>query len=130
MNIIAFLAILMIFIRLYPIIALSFLNDEKVKQAERITIFILIFEIFVIFFYTFFNFLKNLLPPVLIFLNTRQFSYFVLKNISVVGFLYFLLNAVLLLTFQLENFAKFINRTVLIFMLLINIMLGFLTLIL
>ena len=45
----AFLSILIIFMRLYSIFGITFLTDKKAKFAERITIFLLIFEISVIF---------------------------------------------------------------------------------
>lgn len=130
MSIIAFIAILMIFIRLYSVISISFLSSERAKFGERITLSILILEIITIFFYTFFSSLKNLLPPILVYLHTSQFKYFILKNISIVGFLYFLLNLFLISTFQLNDFGKWINRALLIFIFLINIMLGFFTIML
>ena len=51
----AFLSILIIFMRLYSIFGITFLTDKKAKFAERITIFLLIFEISVIFLHLFFN---------------------------------------------------------------------------
>ena len=107
----AFLSILIIFMRLYSIFGITFLTDKKAKFAERITIFLLIFEISVIFLHLFFNSLRTLLPPVLIFLKTTQYQFLIFKNISIEGILYTISDIVLLLTFNfISDTVKSFNR--------------------
>ena len=120
----AFLSILIIFMRLYSIFGITFLTDKKAKFAERITIFLLIFEISVIFLHLFFNSLRTLLPPVLIFLKTTQYQFLIFKNISIEGILYTISDIVLLLTFNfISDTVKSFNR-----IFLINALLGIITL--
>ena len=122
----AFLSILIIFMRLFGI---TFLTDKKAKFAERITIFLLIFEISVIFLHLFFNSLRTLLPPVLIFLKTTQYQFLIFKNISIEGILYTISDIVLLLTFNfISDTVKSFNRIFLTYIFLINALLGIITL--
>ena len=128
-NTIAFLSILIIFMRLYSIFGITFLTDKKAKFAERITIFLLIFEISVIFLHLFFNSLRTLLPPVLIFLKTTQYQFLIFKNISIEGILYTISDIVLLLTFNfISDTVKSFNRIFLTYIFLINALLGIITL--
>ena len=125
----AFLSILIIFMRLYSIFGITFLTDKKAKFAERITIFLLIFEISVIFLHLFFNSLRTLLPPVLIFLKTTQYQFLIFKNISIEGILYTISDIVLLLTFNfISDTVKSFNRIFLTYIFLINSLLGIITL--
>ena len=125
----AFLSILIIFMRLYSIFGITFLTDKKAKLAERITIFLLIFEISVIFLHLFFNSLRTLLPPVLIFLKTTQYQFLIFKNISIEGILYTISDIVLLLTFNfISDTVKSFNRIFLTYIFLINALLGIITL--
>lgn len=125
----AFLSILIIFMRLYSIFGITFLTDKKAKFAERITIFLLIFEISVIFLHLFFNSLRTLLPPVLIFLKTTQYQFLIFKNISIEGILYTISDIVLLLTFNfISDTVKSFNRIFLTYIFLINAILGIITL--
>ena len=125
----AFLSILIIFMRLYSIFGITFLTDKKAKFAERITIFLLIFEISVIFLHLFFNSLRTLLPPVLIFLKTTQYHFLIFKNISIEGILYTISDIVLLLTFNfISDTVKSFNRIFLTYIFLINALLGIITL--
>ena len=125
----AFLSILIIFMRLYSIFGITFLTDKKAKFAERITIFLLIFEISVIFLHLFFNSLRTLLPPVLIFLKTTQYQFLIFKNISIEGILYTISDIVLLLTFTfISDTVKSFNRIFLTYIFLINALLGIITL--
>ena len=125
----AFLSILIIFMRLYSIFGITFLTDKKAKFAERITIFLLIFEISVIFLHLFFNSLRTLLPPVLIFLKTTQYQFLIFKNISIEGILYTISDIVLLLTFNFISYTvKSFNRIFLTYIFLINALLGIITL--
>ena len=125
----AFLSILIIFMRLYSIFGIAFLTDKKAKFAERITIFLLIFEISVIFLHLFFNSLRTLLPPVLIFLKTTQYQFLIFKNISIEGILYTISDIVLLLTFNfISDTVKSFNRIFLTYIFLINTLLGIITL--
>ena len=120
-NILSFLSILIIFIRLYSIFGITFLTDMKAKFAERMAIFLLIFEISVIF--------LPLLPPILIFLKTTQYQFFILKNISVEGIVYTISDIILLLTFNfISDTAKAFNRIFLTYIFLINAILGIITL--
>ena len=128
-NILSFLSILIIFIRLYSIFGITFLTDSKVKFAERMSIFLLVFEISVIFLHLFFNSLRTLLPPILIFLKTTQYQFFILKNISVEGIVYTISDIILLLTFNfISDTAKAFNRIFLTYIFLINAILGIITL--
>ena len=128
-NILSFLSILIIFMRLYSIFGITFLTDKKAKFAERITIFLLIFEISVIFLHLFFNSLRTLLPPVLIFLKTTQYQFLIFKNISIEGILYTISDIVLLLTFNfISDTVKSFNRIFLTYIFLINAILGIITL--
>ena len=125
----AFLSILIIFMRLYSIFGITFLTDKKAKFAERITIFLLIFEISVIFLHLFFNSLRTLLQPVLIFLKTTQYQFLIFKNISIEGILYTISDIVLLLTFNfISDTVKSFNRIFLTYIFLINALLGIITL--
>ena len=125
----AFLSILIIFMRLYSIFGITFLTDKKAKFAETITIFLLIFEISVIFLHLFFNSLRTLLPPVLIFLKTTQYQFLIFKNISIEGILYTISDIVLLLTFNfISDTVKSFNRIFLTYIFLINALLGIITL--
>ena len=125
----AFLSILIIFMRLYSIFGITFLTDKKAKFAERITIFLLIFERSVIFLHLFFNSLRTLLPPVLIFLKTTQYQFLIFKNISIEGILYTISDIVLLLTFNfISDTVKSFNRIFLTYIFLINALLGIITL--
>ena len=128
-NTIAFLSILIIFMRLYSIFGITFLTEGKAKFAERITIFLLIFEISIILLHLFFNSFRPLLPPILIFLKTTQYQFFMLKNISVEGILYIISDITLLLTFNFTSHtAKSFNRIFLTYIFLINALLGIITL--
>ena len=128
-NTIAFLSILIIFMRLYSIFGITFLTEGKAKFAERITIFLLIFEISVIFLHLFFNSLRTLLPPVLIFLKTTQYQFLIFKNISIEGILYTISDIILLLTFNfISDTVKSFNRIFLTYIFLINALLGIITL--
>ena len=128
-NILSFLSILIIFIRLYSIFGITFLTAEKAKFAERMSIFLLVFEISVIFLHLFFNSLRTLLPPILIFLKTTQYQFFILKNISVEGIVYTISDIILLLTFNfISDTAKAFNRIFLTYIFLINAILGIITL--
>ena len=125
----AFLSILIIFMRLYSIFGITFLTDKKAKFAERITIFLLIFEISVIFLHLFFNSLRTLLPPVLIFLKTTQYQFLIFKNISIEGILYTISDIILLPTFNfISDTVKSFNRIFLTYIFLINTLLGIITL--
>ena len=125
----AFLSILIISMRLYSIFGITFLTDKKAKFAERITIFLLIFEISVIFLHLFFNSLRTLLPPVLIFLKTTQYQFLIFKNISIEGILYTISDIILLLTFNfISDTVKSFNRIFLTYIFLINALLGIITL--
>ena len=76
----AFLSLLLIFVRLYSILSLLFLRQNRTQFAERVTISTLLFEVLVIFLYTFFsNSFKYLLPPVFMLLKTSKF--FIFKNL-------------------------------------------------
>ena len=115
----AFLSILIIFMRLYSIFGITFLTDKKAKFAERITIFL----------HLFFNSLRTLLPPVLIFLKTTQYQFLIFKNISIEGILYTISDIVLLLTFNfISDTVKSFNRIFLTYIFLINALLGIITL--
>lgn len=121
----SFLSILMIFVRFYSIISNFSFNKENHKFSERITVFILIFEIFIILLFIFFSSFGYLLPPALLFLNSRQFQYFVFENLSISLVIYIIINLFLLSTYYPLNKAlKFLNRSLLMLIFLINIILG------
>ena len=108
----------------------TFLSDAKAKFAERIAIFLLILEILITFFLLFFNSLKYILPPALIYLNTGQYEFFLFKNISIAAFLYTVLDVAILLTFNSSiETLKVFNRILLTYLFLINSILGIITLI-
>ena len=128
-NAFTFLTLLLLFVRIYSMVSLLFLNDKRVQFAERITIFLLIFEISVIFLHLFFNSLRTLLPSVLIFLKTTQYQFLIFKNISIEGILYTISDIVLLLTFNfISDTVKSFNRIFLTYIFLINAILGIITL--
>ena len=128
-NAFTFLTLLLLFVRIYSMVSLLFLNNKRVQFAERITIFLLIFEISVIFLHLFFNSLRTLLPPVLIFLKTTQYQFLIFKNISIEGILYTISDIVLLLTFNfISDTVKSFNRIFLTYIFLINALLGIITL--
>ena len=81
----AFLSLLLIFVRVYSILSLLFLGQNRTRFAERVTILTLLFEVLVIFLYTFFsNSFKFLLPPVFMLIKTSKF--FIFKNFSLLFF--------------------------------------------
>ena len=124
-TIFSFLSILMIFVRLYSMNSVFSITREKNKFSERITVFVLIFEILTIGFFVFFSSFRYLLPPALLFLRTRQFHYLIFENLSVGLIVYVLIDFFLLSTFYpLNHILKFFNRTVLTFVFLLNILLG------
>ena len=55
-NIFTFLTLLLLFVRIYSLVSLLFLSEKRVQFAERITVFILLFEVLTIFLYTFFTY--------------------------------------------------------------------------
>ena len=126
-NIFTFLTLLLLFVRIYSLVSLLFLSEKRVQFAERITVFILLFEVLTIFLYTFFNSFRYLLPPVLMLLKTQKF--FILKNFSVTLLMYSILNLALVFTFGSQNIFKFINRFLVGIILLTNIIYGFMLII-
>ena len=68
-NTFAFLTLLLLFVRIYSFVSLLFLSGKQVQFAERITVLILLFEVLIIFLYTFFASFRYLLPPVLMLLE-------------------------------------------------------------
>ena len=96
-NTFAFLTLLLLFVRIYSFVSLLFLSGKQVQFAERITVLILLFEVLIIFLYTFFASFRYLLPPVLMLLKTPKFLIF--NNFSVVFLCYSLLNLALSFTF-------------------------------
>ena len=121
----AFLSLLLIFVRLYSILSLLFLRQNRTQFAERVTISTLLFEVLVIFLYTFFsNSFKYLLPPVFMLLKTSKF--FIFKNFSLLFLIYSIINMTLVFTFNSQSIFKFINRIFVGIILLINIIYGFL----
>ena len=104
--------------------SLLFLSGKQVQFAERITVLILLFEVLIIFLYTFFASFRYLLPPVLMLLKTPKFLIF--NNFSVVFLCYSLLNLALSFTFGSQSIFKFINRFFVGIILLTNIIYGFL----
>ena len=120
-----FISILLIFIRIYSVFNLSFLSKDRLYLSYRIVIFTLIFEIFIIFLYSFFSSLKFLLPPVLMIVNTSKFELNILENISVSSIIYFVLNFILIITFFIpSDIVNIINRHIIIILFSINIILG------
>ena len=122
-NTFTFLTLLLLFVRIYSLVSILFLSGKRVQFAERITVFILLFEVLTIFLYTFFNSFRYLLPPVLMLLKTQKF--FILKNFSVTLLTYSILNLALAFTFGSQNIFKFINRFLVGIILLTNIIYGF-----
>lgn len=121
----AFLSLLLIFVRLYSILSLLFLRQNRTQFAERVTISTLLFEVLVIFLYTFFsNSFKYLLPPVFMLLKTSKF--FIFKNFSLLFLIYSIINMTLVFTFNSQSIFKFINRIFVGIILLTNIIYGFL----
>ena len=121
----AFLSLLLIFVRVYSILSLLFLGQNRTRFAERVTILTLLFEVLVIFLYTFFsNSFKFLLPPVFMLIKTSKF--FIFKNFSLLFLIYSIINIILILTFNSQSIFKFINRFFVVVILLTNIIYGFL----
>ena len=121
----AFLSLLLIFVRVYSILSLLFLGQNRTRFAERVTILTLLFEVLVIFLYTFFsNSFKFLLPPVFMLIKTSKF--FIFKNFSLLFLIYSIINIILILTFNSQSIFKFINRVFVGVILLTNIIYGFL----
>ena len=120
-----FLSLLLIFVRVYSILSLLFLGQNRTRFAERVTILTLLFEVLVIFLYTFFsNSFKFLLPPVFMLIKTSKF--FIFKNFSLLFLIYSIINIILILTFNSQSIFKFINRFFVGVILLTNIIYGFL----
>ena len=121
----AFLSLLLIFVRIYSILSLLFLDQNRTKFAERVTILTLLFEVLVIFLYTFFsNSFKFLLPPVFMLIKTSKF--FIFKNFSLLFLIYSIINIFLIFTFNSQSIFKCINRFCIGIILLTNIIYGFL----
>ncbi len=123
-NAFTFLTLLLLFVRIYSMVSLLFLNNKRVQFAERITILILLFEVLTIFLYSFFTSFRYLLPPALILLKTPK--YLIFKNFSLVLLIYSFLNLILSFTFNSQDIFKFINRFLVGIILLTNIIYGFL----
>ena len=123
-NAFTFLTLLLLFVRIYSVVSLLFLNNKRVQFAERITILILLFEVLTIFLYSFFTSFRYLLPPALILLKTPK--YLIFKNFSLVLLIYSFLNLILSFTFNSQDIFKFINRFLVGIILLTNIIYGFL----
>ena len=123
-NAFTFLTLLLLFVRIYSLVSLLFLNDKRVQFAERITVLILLFEVLIIFLYSFFTSFRYLLPPILILLKTPK--YLIFKNFSLVFLIYSTLNLILSFTFNSQDIFKFINRFLVGIILLTNIIYGFL----
>ena len=123
-NAFTFLTLLLLFVRIYSMVSLLFLNDKRVQFAERITILILLFEVLTIFLYSFFTSFRYLLPPALILLKSPK--YLIFKNFSLVLLIYSFLNLILSFTFNSQDIFKFINRFLVGIILLTNIIYGFL----
>ena len=126
-NIFTFLTLLLLFVRIYSLVSLLFLSEKRVQFAERITVFILLFEVLTIFLYTFFSSFRYLLPPALMLLKTQKI--FILKNFSVTLLIYSILDLALGFTFGSQNIFKFINRFLVGIILLTNIIYGFMLII-
>lgn len=122
-NTFTFLTLLLLFVRIYSLVSILFLSGKRVQFAERITVFILLFEVLTIFLYAFFSSFRYLLPPVLMLLKTQKI--FILKNFSVTLLIYSILNLALVFTFGSQNIFKFINRFLVGIILLTNIIYGF-----
>lgn len=123
-NAFTFLTLLLLFVRIYSLVSLLFLNDKRVQFAERITVLILLFEVLTIFLYSFFVSFRYLLPPMLMLLKTQKL--FIFKNFSLVLLIYSFLNLILSFTFNSQTIFKFINRFLVGIILLTNIIYGFL----
>ena len=123
-NTFTFLTLLLLFVRIYSFVSLLFLSGKQVQFAERITVLILLFEVLIIFLYSFFASFRYLLPPVLMLLKTSKFLIF--NNFSVVCLIYSLLNLVLSFTFGSQKIFKFINRFLVGIIFLTKIIYGFL----
>lgn len=123
-NTFTFLTLLLLFVRVYSLVSLLFLNGKRVQFAERITVLILLLEVLTIFLYSFFASFRYLLPPALMLLKTPKLLIF--KNFSMVLLSYSLLNLALSFTFNSQNIFKFINRFLVGIVLLTNIIYGFL----
>lgn len=126
-NTFTFLTLLLLFVRIYSLVSILFLSEKRVQFAERITVFILLFEVLTIFLYTFFSSFRYLLPPALMLLKTQKI--FILKNFSVTLLIYSILDLALGFTFRSQNIFKFINRFLVGIILLTNIIYGFMLII-
>ena len=126
-NTFTFLTLLLLFVRIYSLVSILFLSGKRVQFAERITVFILLFEVLTIFLYTFFSSFRYLLPPALMLLKTQKI--FILKNFSVTLLIYSILDLALGFTFGSQNIFKFINRFLVGIILLTNISYGFMLII-
>ena len=126
-NTFTFLTLLLLFVRIYSLVSILFLSGKRVQFAERITVFILLFEVLTIFLYTFFSSFRYLLPPALMLLKTQKI--FILKNFSVTLLIYSILDLALSFTFGSQNIFKFINRFLVGIILLTNIIYGFILII-
>ena len=126
-NTFTFLTLLLLFVRIYSLVSILFLSGKRVQFAERITVFILLFEVLTIFLYTFFSSFRYLLPPALMLLKTQKI--FILKNFSVTFLIYSILDLSLGFTFGSQNIFKFINRFLVGIILLTNIIYGFMLII-
>ena len=126
-NTFTFLTLLLLFVRIYSLVSILFLSGKRVQFAERITVFILLFEVLTIFLYTFFSSFRYLLPPALMLLKTQKI--FILKNFSVTLLIYSILDLSLGFTFGSQNIFKFINRFLVGIILLTNIIYGFMLII-
>ena len=126
-NAFTFLTLLLLFVRIYSLVSLLFLNGKRVQFAERITVLVLLFEVLTILLYSFFTSFRYLLPPALMLLKTQKFLF--LTNFSTVLLFYSLLNLVLSFTFGSQSIFKFINRFLVGIILLTNIIYGFILII-
>lgn len=126
-NAFTFLTLLLLFVRIYSLVSLLFLNGKRVQFAERITVLVLLFEVLTILLYSFFTSFRYLLPPALMLLKTQKFLF--LTNFSTVLLFYSLLNLALIFTFGSQSIFKFINRFLVGIILLTNIIYGFILII-
>lgn len=126
-NAFTFLTLLLLFVRIYSLVSLLFLNGKRVQFAERITVLVLLFEVVTILLYSFFTSFRYLLPPALMLLKTQKFLF--LTNFSTVLLFYSLLNLALIFTFGSQSIFKFINRFLVGIILLTNIIYGFILII-
>lgn len=126
-NAFTFLTLLLLFVRIYSLVSLLFLNGKRVQFAERITVLVLLFEVVTILLYSFFTSFRYLLPPALMLLKTQKFLF--LTNFSTVLLFYSLLNLALSCTFGSQSIFKFINRFLVGIILLTNIIYGFILII-